>query len=96
MKKLLAVVVIVVGTVGIAACSPTAQNETVEAGQAIAADANATMNEAISDVDAATDKALGAAQARIDNASDAISNATDKARDHVGNTLESAGAAIKQ
>ena len=58
----------------LAACSPKAQNETAEAAEAIGADANATMSEAVSDVDAAADRAIGGA----DNAIDATGNADRK------------------
>ena len=60
---------------GLAACSQKAQNETAEAADTMAADANATMGEAVNDIDAATDSALGAAGNSMDAAGDKIDNA---------------------
>lgn len=70
--------------IGVAACSPTAQNETSEAAEAITADANATMSEAINDTEAAADQAFGAAENAIDSASVKIGNVADAA----GNEIE--------
>ena len=81
MKKFAHAGLILAALASVAACSPKAQNESAEAADAITADANATMGEAVSDTEAASDAALGAGEnavddagARIDNASDAISN----------------------
>lgn len=61
-----------IAALGLAACSDNAKNETAEAGNAIAADANATMGEAASDVEAATDGALTSAENAADRAGAAI------------------------
>ncbi len=70
--------------IGVAACSPTAQNETSEAAEAITADANATMTEAEKDTEAAADQAFGAAENAIDSAGVKIGNVADAA----GNEIE--------
>ena len=54
MKKTL-LPLVAVAALGLAACSQNAQNETAEAADAVAADANATMGEAADDVRAAFD-----------------------------------------
>ena len=56
-------------------CGSSAKNEQAEAAATIAADPNATMGEAVSDVDAASDKAIGAGEAGPDNAAEAIGDA---------------------
>ena len=76
-----------IAALGLAACSEQAQNETAEAANAIGADANATMGEAVQDVEAATDRALGAAE----NAADDLGNAIDAGADKAGNAVEAAG-----
>ena len=76
-----------IAALGLAACSEQAQNETAEAANAIGADANATMGEAVQDVEAATDRALGAAE----NAADDLGNAIDSGADKAGNAVEAAG-----
>ncbi len=63
----------------VGACSQKAQNETGEAADAVAADVNATMGEAVSDVKTAGDRAFGAAENAADRAGDKIENATDRA-----------------
>ena len=63
----------------LSACSDKAQNETSEAADSIAADANATMGEAVDDVAAASDRAFDAAENGIDRAGAAIGNAADDA-----------------
>ena len=93
-------------TLGLAACSPAARDETAEAGNAIAADASATTANAVSDVDAATDRALDSAGASMDNAGAsmeagaertgaAIENGADRAADATGRTLRDAGNAVE-
>ena len=67
----------------VGACSQKAQNETGEAADAVAADVNATMGEAVDDVKTAGDRAFGAAE-----------NAADRAGDHIENATDRAGAAI--
>ena len=57
MKRLLILAAPV--AIGLAACSPNAQNETAEAGNAIAADTAATTRNAVSDVDAARTGSTG-------------------------------------
>lgn len=68
-----------VASLGLAACSERAQNETAEAADTVAADVNATMGDAMNDVQAATDAAFGAAENGLDAA---------------GNTIERTGEAI--
>ena len=50
-----------VAALGVAACSEKAQDESAEAANAIAADADATTDKAVNDIDAASDEAFGAA-----------------------------------
>ncbi len=59
----------------LAACGLSAKNEQAEAAATIAADPNATMGEAVSDVDAASDKAIGGGEAGPDNAAEAVAGA---------------------
>lgn len=81
-----------VAALGLAACSDKAQNEAAEAANAIGADANATMGEAVQDVEAATTSALGAAE----NAADSIGNTVDEGADKVGNAVDAAGDELKK
>jgi hypothetical protein len=74
---------------GLAACSHKAQNEASEAADTIAADANATMGEAVNDTDAAAEKALGSGEA-------IVNNATDTARGKAGEALKDAGNEIEE
>jgi len=94
MKKFL-ILPIALAAAGLTACSPAAKNETAEAADTIAADANATMEETIKDTDAATDNALGAAEATLDNGAAAVGGATDKALDKTGQAMKDAGNAIE-
>jgi uncharacterized protein YceK len=57
-------------------CGSTAKNEQAEAAAAIAADANATMGAAVSDVDAAADKAIGGGEPG--NAADMMGSASNE------------------
>ena len=84
MKKFVALALIL----GLAACSHKAQNEASEAADTIAADANATMGEAVNDTNAAADKALGAGEAAIDNATDAARGKAGEALKDAGNEIE--------
>ena len=79
----------------LAACSPAAQNEAAEAADAIAADANATMREAVSDIDAASDKAFGAAENAIDSVGNSIYAATAKGKAKTSEALRDAADAIE-
>ncbi|HEY0624395.1 hypothetical protein [Sphingomonas sp.] len=81
-----------VAALGLAACSEKAQNETAEAANAIGADANATMGEAVQDVQSATESALGTAE----NAADSIGNTVSEGADKVGNAVEAAGDELKK
>lgn len=85
MKTLTILPLAILAALGLAACSPKAQNETAEAANAIAGDANATAAKAIDD----TDAALGAAASRIDNAGAVLGN-------KVGETLKDAGNEIEE
>ena len=79
----------------LAGCSQHAQNETAEAGEAVAADANATAQAATNDVDAAADAALGSAEQSIDGAGRAVANGSARAADATGNAMIDAGHALK-
>ncbi len=78
MKKLI-LLPLAAAAFSIGACSQKAQNETGEAADAVAADVNATMGEAVTDVKTAGDRAFGAAENAADRAGDKIENATDRA-----------------
>lgn len=81
-----------VAALGLAACSDRAQNEAAEAANAIGADANATMGEAVQDVQDATESALGTAE----NAADSLGNTVSAGVDKVGNAVEAAGDELKK
>lgn len=81
-----------VAALGLAACSDKAQNEAAEAANAIGADANATMGEAVQDVQDATESALGTAE----NAADSLGNTVSEGADKVGNAVEAAGDELKK
>lgn len=74
----------------LAACSPTAQNESAEAANAIGSDVRATTSNAINDVDAATDQALGSAETKLDNAGVDLQRGADRAGAAIGNTADRA------
>lgn len=80
-----------VSTLGLAACSQKAQDETATAANTMSADANATMAKAASDVDAAADKAFGAAE----NGMDKVGNAATDARNKAGAALKDVGNEIQ-
>ncbi len=84
MKRTTTIALMAMAVIGLAACSPKAQNETAEAADAISADANATMTEAVNDTEAASDKAFGATENAMDSASDKIGNVADA----VGNEID--------
>ncbi len=94
--KRIATVALIATAAALAACSPSAQNETAEAGNAIGSDISATTENAINDVDAATDSALGSAEATMDNAGQSIENSTDRAAAATGEALTDAGNAMKK
>ena len=107
MKKTIALVTVLAATVGLAACSPKAQNETAEAGNAMMSDVNATTADAVNSVDAATDNAMGAVAGAADNASAKIANsadsaaakmkaATGEAMTDAGNHMKAAGDDVKK
>jgi len=80
-----------IAALGLAACSQNTQNETAQAADAIAADANATMSEAAGDVEAATDGALSSAENAADRAGAAIDRAgerADAAANRAGDRIE--------
>ncbi|GAA0667742.1 hypothetical protein GCM10009102_17280 [Sphingomonas insulae] len=93
MKRLLFLAAVPLA-LGAAACSQNAQNETAEAGNAIAADTEATTRNAVSDVDAATDQAFGSAERSLDNAGERIDAAADRTGDRLDAGADRAGAAI--
>jgi uncharacterized lipoprotein YajG len=84
MKPFVALAVITL----LAACSPRAQNETTDAANTIGADADASMNQAASDVSNAADRDFGAAEARIDNSADNASDDADGTDQDTGNDVE--------
>jgi hypothetical protein len=67
MKKFVVLSLVAVASLGLGACSKSAEN-TAEANEAAVADLNATANEAIEDVNAA--EAVNEADAALDNAAD--------------------------
>ena len=77
MIKKFALPLALVAAMGVAACSEKAQDESAEAGNAIAADTAATTSEAVNDIDAASDEAFGAAENSMSAAGNSIDNATD-------------------
>lgn len=83
MKKFVALALIL----SLAACGHKAQNEASEAADTIAADANATMAEAVKDTNAA-DNAIGAGEATVDNAADAARGKAGEALKDAGNDIE--------
>lgn len=83
MKRFMMIALLATTVVGVAACSPKAQNETAEAADAIGADANATMAEAVNDTDAASDRAFGATENAMDAAGQKIGNVADAAENEV-------------
>ena len=83
---------IALAALGLAACSPKAQNEVAEAANAVEADANATGAKAVDD----TDAALGAAESRIDNAGAVLSNKADRVTDKTGAALKDIGNEIEE
>lgn len=91
MKRLFTTGLIAATALGLAACSERAQNESAEAGNAIAADTAATTSNAVNDVDAATDRALDKAENSLDRAGEALKNSGDRAADATGNAMVRAG-----
>lgn len=103
MKKTIALVAVLAASMGLAACSPKAANETAEAGNAMMSDVNATTADAMNTVDAATDNAMGAIENTADAAGNKIESAADKmkaatgdAMSTAGNKMEAAGDAMKK
>jgi hypothetical protein len=84
MKKVLLIAAATATALSLSACSKKAQNEANEAAEAMAADVNVTMGEAVNDIDAASDKAFGAAE----NTMDTASNATGEKLKQLGNDIE--------
>ena len=72
---------------GLSACSQKAKDDTTEAADSVAADANATMARAVNSVDAASDKAFGKGRDAVNEAGPSLKGAGDRA----GNALDSAG-----
>jgi hypothetical protein len=91
MRKMFALPLAGLALLAVAACSPKAQNETAEAADTVAADANATMVQASNDVEAASDRAFGAGEARIDNGAEAIGNAADRGKHATGEAMRDMG-----
>lgn len=91
MRKMFALPLAGLALIAVAACSPKAQNETAEAADTVAADANATMVQAANDTEAAADRAFGAGEAMIDNGASAIGNAADKGKHAAGQAARDMG-----
>ncbi len=92
MKKLF-LLPLAVAAFSVGACSQKAQNETGEAADAVAADVNSTVGEAVDDVQTAGERAFGAAENAADRAGDKIENATDRAgaaADRAGDRIDNA------
>ncbi|WP_375420949.1 hypothetical protein [uncultured Sphingomonas sp.] len=83
-----------IAALALAGCSQKSQNESAEAGDAIAADANATTRNAVQDVDAASDAALGSAEATMDNSGARIEAGAERTGDRIEAGADRAGAAI--
>ena len=83
--------VAILTALALGACSPKAKNETSEAANTMAADANATMAKAAGDVDAA----FGAAENGIDAAGNKVDKATKDAKGAAGATLKDMGNEIQ-
>jgi hypothetical protein len=96
MRKSILVSLAAVAALSMTACSQKAANETSEAADAVAADANATMSSAASDVHNATDAAFGSAETHMDRAADAMGNAADKAKTKTGAALRDMGNEIDE
>ena len=103
---LMVALVAVFAAASLGACSKNAQDQSLEAANAVGADVSATASNAVGDVQAATDQALNGASAAMDNAGDAVKNKADKAgdtikhgaekaRDAAGGALKDAGNAIQ-
>ena len=88
MKKTIALVTVLTVAMGLAACSPKAQNETAEAGNAVLSDVNATAAGAVDTVDAATDNAIDAPENSMDRMGTAADNAADKAARAAGTAAD--------
>lgn len=91
MKKILLVAAAAVTALSLSACHKKAQNEANEAAEAMAADVNVTMGEAVNDLDAASDQAFGAAENSIDqagNVADRTGDKLEKAAGDVQNDIE--------
>ncbi len=77
----------------LAACSTKARDDTAQAADSIAADANATMATAVNTVDADTDRALGAAERDDGNVRAAVERAGDRSEALADNADDRASAA---
>ena len=95
MKRLMMTGLVAVTALGLAACSERAQNESAQAGNAIAADTAATTSNAVEDVDAATDRALNSAENSLDRAGATLRNSGDAAADATGNAMVRAGEGLR-
>jgi ABC-type glycerol-3-phosphate transport system substrate-binding protein len=95
MKKSIVVSMMLAASLGVAACSETAQDESAEAANAVATDVETTTEEAVDSIDAATDNALDATAAAADNAGDAVANGAAAAANATGDALIEAGEEVK-
>jgi hypothetical protein len=93
MKKVI-LLPIAAAAFALSACSDKAQNETGEAADAVAADVNSTMGEAVDDVDAASERAFDDAENGLDRAGRAIENTADDAGRAIDRGADDAGRAI--
>lgn len=95
MKKSILASMILAGSLGLAACSEPARDESAEAANAVATDVEMTTDEALSDIDAATDNALANVEAAADEAGATLENGADATVDAAGNALVEAGEEVK-
>lgn len=96
MKKSTLLPLALMGALSLAACGENARNETGEAADAIAADANSTMHEAARDVEAATDSALQSAENAIDRTGQAFENGADRAEAESAEARRAAGEELEE
>lgn len=78
MTRSVAPMLALIAALAVSACGSSAKNEQAEAAATIAADPNATMAEAVSDVEAASDKAIGPEEVGAGNAADAIEDSANE------------------
>jgi hypothetical protein len=81
MRKIILAAALATSALGLAACSQKAENETSEAVEAMAADAEAATDAAAEGAEAAADASAEGVEAAADKAAEAAEAAADKAAD---------------